>query len=387
MNRTFAILHVLILFGFLSCKKEKELATLPVSVRMYGFGVAEDHEVFRFGELLHIVQPISVGKWEIRSINLLTQMQESVGTIDVLRDVNIEATKLIGTSDFILLENGNYVKAVLYRSEDAIHLQVLKWNHDLRLLGITQSRQMGEHMSFTPSAPALNISSNELTVVFGTAKQGKFDLKIQRYDVDSLNYLNGITLSHYTEEFVDMIEGTELRMAMTPDQLILFCNIPNGRIISAPRFQAQFGELSSMALSDLGIVRLKDLILWGDSIYASSEKIDFAGIVSLTSGREFGVSNNHRPVLQYARILGNQLILSIQSIPTNAAIPDFSSIQTYDAAQNITEAIEPENIPVRTPRYIYAAPESDGAHILLGLTPNNQAFIMKVDNNGKMISF
>ncbi|MFM7105767.1 MAG: hypothetical protein ACKOW8_09630, partial [Flavobacteriales bacterium] len=184
-----------------------------------------------------------------------------------------------------------------------------------------------------------------------------------------------------------MNEGAKMQLAGKDDMLIAYCEMSPPQYLTLNRNNGEVVGMQNQAITDFAITKHHSMINFNDHLYAACEKDGFAGMLPLDGGASFGVNNAFNPQLQFAQITNGQLILSVRSIPPDLSTPDFSSLLFYNSNGSLNLSVQPEQIPVRTPKYIYAGAEADGTYTLLGLTPENQAFIIKVDNNGKMISF
>lgn len=390
MNKTVTLFYCCIVSLIYSCKKQDVISDEFVSMRMYGFSVSDDRQIFRAGDLVHVVQSISKSKWEIRSINIQTLEQTQLNSIDIdlpLISAGVESSALIGTSKLIQTNYGAFIMAILYRKSNTLQTQLLRWNDQFVYQGASPTSEFSDHFSYKISSPALQLSNDKLTVVFGIAKLEKLDLKVVRYNLSDLRYHEGYTISIFGENHVNVQEGTHLHFAESTSHLIVSFNINSNQFIIAQRSMEGYENPTGLSSETLGINHLNELILWNDSIYASCDKTDFTGLVNIVSGNDLGVSNGFNPQLQFVHASEDQLIISQRSIPSDLSIADFTSIQFYNSNGNLVRTIQPEEIPLSNPRYIYAANESDGTNTLIGLTATNQAYAIKVDNNGKMISF
>ncbi|MFM7105830.1 MAG: hypothetical protein ACKOW8_09950, partial [Flavobacteriales bacterium] len=226
MNSKYFILIAFLLALVFSCKKQEELTSEPTSLRVYGFGVAEDHQVFRSGEFLHILQPISNGKWGIRSVNVVSMEQASPSSLDVesiLSNAGVTNTTLIGTSELIPFTNG-YALAVLSKSASSLQLRVIRLNDSFQFItqsGVVQGSYLTNSIY---SAPGICRNENYLFVTYGIQKNSLFEMKTYEYGVTTLDDSPLGTASIPVLQ-VPMNEGAKMQLAGKDDMLIAYCEM------------------------------------------------------------------------------------------------------------------------------------------------------------------
>jgi len=372
-----------------SCHKPEFIEPEPATVRMYGFGVSENHKVYRNGDILQILQPTEKGKWEIRSIQVESMEQASVTSLDInniLGSLGIENITLIGTSEILSYENGYYALAVLCKSDNIMQLRVIKLNSLFQPILISNATQSSYQLNSVYSAPAICLRENYLYITYGIKSNSVFKVKTFRYSTDDLSYTSLGTASIPLLSTV-MNDGAKTQLIVNSNKFITYCQTEPEQYLILEENNGEIVSMLSHPISDFGITHHHSLHNYNNQLYASCEGQSFAGLISLQGTNAIGITNSYNPKLQYSEINDDQLTLSIRSIPPDLSTPDFSSLQFYDSNENIKVSIQPEDIPVITPRYIYAEAETDGTYTLLGLTPDNQTFLMKIDGNGKIISF
>ena len=372
----------------LSCQKQDELTSEPAAMRVYGFGVADDHQIFRSGEFLYILQPISIGKWQIRTINVLSMEQGSPSSLDIVNILNnagVSNTTLIGTSELIQLTNG-YALSVLSKSNSTWQLRVIRLNDSFQSITISRVVQGSQPINSIYSAPGICLFENDLFVTYGIKKNDLFEMKTYEYELATLDN-NPLGTASIPILQVPMTEGAKMQLTGKDDMLIAHCEMNPPQYLTLNRNNAEVVDIQNQAITDFGVTKHHSMLKFNDLLYAACEKDGFAGLVPLNGGESLGVNNSYNPQLQFAHVTNGQVILSLRSIPPDLSTPDFSSLLVYNANGSSNFSVQPEQIAVRTPKYIYVGAEADDTYTLLGLTPENQAFIIKVDNIGKMISF
>ena len=389
MNKYITQIFVVLIILTNSCHKQEFIESQPTNVRMYGFGVGENHKVIRNGDLLQILQPTEKGKWDIRSIQVESMEQANVSSIDIyniLGSLGIENITLIGTSEILAYKSGYYALAVLFKTANVLQLRVITLNSLFQPFSISDATQASYQTNSIYSAPAICSRGNYLCITYGIKSNSVFKMKAFQYSIDNLTYTSLGTASIPLFSAA-LNEGAKTQLIANANEFIAYCQTEPEQYITLEQNNGEIVSMLSHPISDFGITHHHSLHNYNNQLFASCEGNNFAGLVSLQGSNSLGITNSYNPKLEYSEITDDRLTLSIRSIPPDLSTPDFSSLQFYDFNASMHISIQPEDIPVITPRYIYAEAESDKTYILLGLTPDNQTFLIKIDGNGKIISF
>lgn len=389
MNRFIPQIFVAVIILSNSCHKPELIEPEPANVRMYGFGVSENHMVFRNGDILQIIQPTEIGKWETRNINTVSTVQESQSIIDIssiLSNAGINDITLIGTSKLIAYSTDRYALAILSKTVSFLELRVITLNSSFQLQDISGVVQGSYSTNSIYSAPAIFQLGNYFYVTYGIKKNSLFEVKTYEYSIDNL-ISTSLGTSTIPVLQVSLNEGAEMQLAGNANEFIAYCKTNPEQFFTLQRINGDIVSMLNQPLSDNGITHHYSLLSFNEHVYTSCEKTNFAGLIQLDGGNSIGMNNSYNPQLQFAHISNGELTLSIRSIPPDLSAPDFSTLRFYTSYGTLYQTIQPEEIPIRTPRYIYVSSDADGTWTLLGLTPENQAFLLKVDKDGKMISF
>ncbi|MFM7726547.1 MAG: hypothetical protein ACKO7B_07590, partial [Flavobacteriales bacterium] len=174
-------------------------------------------------------------------------------------------------------------------------------------------------------------------------------------------------------------QGAAMQLAVCPTKIAAYCDMNPQQFFMLDYAAGEIVASQSQPIDQYGITKQINLLNVNNTIFAVAEKVLFAGLISLTGADNIGLYDIDNPELFYSHISTGELILSARA--------DASTIARFDIGGNVIQSIQPEEIPYDSPRYVYASHESDDSYLLVGLTAENQAFIMRVDTSGKLISF